>query len=171
MGGLDCRPADQDSYHGRVIPQKVVDLARSHHGRRALRYSMVSVIAIACSQVVLVIGHAVLGWDAVVANVVAVSVSSVPSYLLNRTWVWGRKGNHDFLREVLPFWVFAFVGLGLSSLFVWTATKWSDATIVVSFANLSGFGILWVGRYILLDQLLFTALEHVHDDDESALRT
>ena len=147
-----------------------MDLARSHHGRKALKYSMVSVIAIAVSQTILITGHAVLDWDPVFSNVVAVAVSSVPSYLLNRAWVWGRRGNHSWLREVLPFWFFAFVGLGLSVLFVWVATKWSDATLVVSFANLSAFGILWVGRYILLDQLLFAALEHVHeDDDEPAL--
>ena len=154
-----------------MLPQKVVDLARSHHGRRALKYSMVSVIAIACSQAILISTHAILHWDAVVSNVVAVTISSVPSYLLNRAWVWGRKGSHDFLREVLPFWVFAFIGLGVSSFFVWGATKWSDATLVVSVANLSGFGILWVGRYILLDQLLFNALDHVHEEDEPALLT
>jgi len=132
---------------------------------------MVSVVAIACSQAILVTCHAILGWDAVVSNVTAVTVSSVPSYLLNRAWVWGRKGSHDWLREVLPFWVFAFCGLGLSVVFVWLATKWSDATIVVSFANLSAFGILWIGRYIILDQLLFNALEHAHEEDQPALLT
>ena len=146
---------------------KVADLARSHHGRKALKYSMVSVIAIGCSQAILVTCHAILGWDAVVSNVTAVTVSSVPSYLLNRAWVWGRKGEHDWLREVLPFWVFAFCGLGLSVVFVWLATKWSDATIVVSFANLSAFGLLWVARYIILDQLLFNTLPH--QDDEPVL--
>ena len=148
-----------------------MDLARSHHGRRALKYSMVSVIAIACSQAILISTHAFLGWEAGVSNVVAVVVSSVPSYLLNRAWVWGRKGNHSWTREVLPFWFFALCGLTLSSLFVWAATKWSDATLVVSAANLSAFGLLWVGRYILLDQLLFAALDHVHEEDEPALLT
>ena len=143
---------------------RVAELARSHHGRKALRYSMVSVVAIACSQAILVTCHAILGWDAVVSNVTAVTVSSVPSYLLNRAWVWGRKGSHDWLREVLPFWVFAFCGLGLSVVVVWLATKWSDATLVISVANLSAFGILWVGRYILLDQLLFSAIEHYEDE-------
>jgi putative flippase GtrA len=146
-----------------------MDLARSHHGRKALKYSMVSVIAIAVSQAILISTHAFLGWDPIVSNVVAVAVSSIPSYLLNRAWVWGRRGNHNWLREVLPFWFFAFVGLGLSVVFVWLATKWSDATLVVSAANLSAFGILWIGRYVLLDQLLFNALDHVHEDDEPAL--
>ena len=131
-----------------------------------MKYSMVSVVAIACSQVILVTSHAVLGWDAVVSNVLAVTISSVPSYLLNRAWVWGRTGSHDVWREIVPFWIFAFAGLGLSVLFVWGATKWSDATLVVSIANLSAFGILWVGRYIVLDQVLFAALEHVHEEEE-----
>ena len=131
-----------------------------------MKYSMVSAIAIVCSQAILVTAHAVLDWDPVVSNVVAVAVSSVPSYLLNRAWVWGKTGSHDVFREIVPFWTFAFIGLGLSVLFVWGAAKWSDATIVLSFANLSAFGILWVGRYIVLDQLLFTALEHVHEEDE-----
>ena len=131
-----------------------------------MKYSMVSVVAIAISQAILVTCHAVLDWDAVVSNVLAVTISSVPSYWLNRRWVWGKSGSHDVWREIVPFWVFAFAGLGLSVLFVWAATKWSDATIVVSIANLSAFGILWVARYIVLDQLLFTTLEHVHHEDE-----
>ena len=127
---------------------------------------MVSAIAIVVSQTVLVVAHAILDWSPIVSNVVAVAVSSIPSYLLNRAWVWGKTGSHNVFREIVPFWTFAFVGLGLSVLFVWMAAKWSDATIVVSAANLSAFGILWVGRYIILDQLLFVALEHVHEEDE-----
>jgi len=127
---------------------------------------MVSAIAIVVSQTVLVIAHAILDWSPIVSNIVAVAVSSIPSYLLNRAWVWRKTGSHNLFREIVPFWTFAFVGLGLSVLFVWMAAKWSDATIVVSAANLSAFGILWVGRYIVLDQLLFAALEHVHEEDE-----
>jgi putative flippase GtrA len=145
----------------------LVDLARSHHGRKALKYSMVSVVAVACSQAILVLCSAVLGWDPVPSNVTAVTVSSVPSYLLNRAWVWGRTGSHDVLREVLPFWIFAFVGLGFSTLLVHLASDWSKATAVLSLANLTAFGILWVAKYLILDQLLFNAL--LKDDDEGDL--
>lgn len=149
----------------------LLDLARSHHGRKALKYSMVSAIAVACSQAVLVFCSLVLDWDPVPSNVTAVAVSSVPSYLLNRAWVWGRTGKHDWLREIAPFWVFAFVGLGFSTLLVSLASNWSDATIVLSLANLTAFGILWVGKYLVLDQLLFNALggEGDVDDEEPAL--
>lgn len=129
-----------------------------------MKYSAVSAIAVACSQVILWTAHAVLDWRPVVSNVTAVAISSVPSYLLNRAWVWNKRGSHSFLREVVPFWVFAFIGLGLSVLFVFVAARWSDATIVLSLANLSAFGILWVGRYVVLDQLLFKAL-HVEEPE------
>lgn len=123
---------------------------------------MVSVIAVTCSQVVLIVCSAGLGWRPVPSNVAAVMLSSIPSYLLNRAWVWGRRGSHKFLREVLPFWVFAFVGLGFSTLLVSVAARWSEATAVVSLANLTAFGILWVAKYLVLDQLLFSL---VGDDD------
>jgi putative flippase GtrA len=114
--------------------------------------------------VILIFCSAILGWAPVTSNVTAVMVSSIPSYLLNRAWVWGRSGSHDVLREVLPFWIFAFVGLGFSTLLVHLASNWSKATAVTSIANLTAFGILWVGKYLVLDQLLFNAL--LKDDDE-----
>lgn len=149
----------------------LLDLARSHHGRKALKYSMVSVVAVACSQAVLIFCSAVLDWRPVAANVTAVAISSVPSYLLNRAWVWGRRGQHDWLREVVPFWIFAFIGLGFSTLLVSLASRWSHATIVLSIANLTAFGILWVAKYLVLDQMLFNALggEGDVDDEEPAL--
>jgi putative flippase GtrA len=147
----------------------LVELARSEHGRKALRYSMVSVVAVASSQLILVICSSFLGWSFVASNVTAVGVSSVPSYLLNRAWVWGRSGSHDFLREVVPFWVFAFVGLGFSTLLVHLAESYSDSTIVLMLANLTAFGILWIGKYLVLDQLLFNALLRDEDEDEALI--
>jgi putative flippase GtrA len=126
---------------------------------------MVSVVAVACSQAILIFCSAILDWSPVASNVTAVTVSSIPSYLLNRAWVWGRTGSHDVLREVVPFWIFAFVGLGFSTLLVHLASSWSEATIVTSLANLTAFGILWVAKYLVLDQVLFNALLPDEDDE------
>jgi putative flippase GtrA len=146
-----------------------VELARSEHGRKALRYSAVSVVAVGCSQLILVICSTFLGMGFVASNVTAVGISSVPSYLLNRAWVWGRSGSHDVLREVVPFWVFAFVGLGFSTLLVHLAESFSDSTLVLMLANLTAFGILWVGKYLVLDQVLFNALLRDEDEDEALI--
>jgi putative flippase GtrA len=147
----------------------LLDLARSEHGRKAAKYSMVSVVAVACSQTILIVCSSLLDWGFVASNVTAVTVSSVPSYLLNRAWVWRRTGSHDVLREVVPFWVFAFIGLGFSTLLVHLADDHSDSTFMLMLANLTAFGILWVAKYLVLDQVLFNALIGDDDEDEALL--
>jgi putative flippase GtrA len=95
----------------------------------------------------------------------------VPSYLLNRAWVWGKRGNHAFWREVAPFWAMAFLGLGFSTLLVDLASRWSAATMVLSAANLTAFGILWVAKYLLLDTVMFGSKHGADEAVEPALAT
>jgi putative flippase GtrA len=99
------------------------------------------------------------GW----ANVVATTAGTVPSFELNRRWVWGRTGRPALLAEIMPFCALSFAGLALSSLAVSTAASWADAaqlgttakTVFVELANLGTFGILWVVQFVLLDRVLF----------------
>jgi GtrA-like protein len=49
------------------------------------------------------------------ANVIACAVAAVPSFHLNRSWAWGRRGRSRLLREVAPFWALAFLGLAFST--------------------------------------------------------
>ncbi len=49
----------------------------------------------------------------------------------------------------------ALLGLAFSTVLVHLAAGWNDSTVVVSAANLTAFGILWVAKYLLLDSLLF----------------
>ena len=129
--------------------------ARATLDRRPVRYAMVSAVAVVVSQLVLLTTSGLLGWGPIASNVTAVAIGSIPSYVLNRAWVWGKRGRNHFWREVVPFWALAFVGLGFSTLLVAVAHRWNDATWVVSAANLAAFGILWVAKYLLLDAILF----------------
>ena len=129
--------------------------ARATFDRRPVRYAMVSVVAVGVSQLVLAITFSVFGWSPVLSNVTAVMLGSIPSYVLNRAWVWGKTGKNHFWREVVPFWALAFVGLGFSTLLVAVAHEWNEAAWVPSAANLVAFGILWVVKYLVLDALLF----------------
>ncbi len=98
-----------------------------------------------------------------VANVVATIAGIFPSYVLNRRWVWGRRGRGDWRREVLPFWVMCLTALVLSTLAVGAAASWADATalsttartVVVVGANVVTFGALWLAQFLLLDRVLF----------------
>ena len=125
-------------------------------GRKPLLYSLVSVIAVITGQSVLWTCSGLLGWDPVPSNVVSVAVGSIPSYVLNRYWVWGKRGRNHFWKEVVPFWGMAFLGLALSTVTVALATDWwADKTWIVSLANLSAFGFIWVGKFFVLHHLLF----------------
>jgi putative flippase GtrA len=131
--------------------------------RQLLRYSSVSLVST-------VVGLSVLGalvatrtlspgW----ANVVATAVGTVPSFELNRRWVWRRTGHRSLVREVGPFCVISFLGLAVSTLAVTTAARWAGhhgvgtttRTAVVEAANVAAFGSLWVAQFLLLDRVLF----------------
>ena len=123
---------------------------------RALRYSGVSVIATLCTQVLLFVGHAGLGVGATAMNVTAVMLTSIPAYLLNRRWVWGLGGPSSLRREILPFWAFTVAGLVLSTVAVTAVAAVTDSAAAVSFANITAFGVLWVARFFVLDDVVFS---------------
>jgi putative flippase GtrA len=132
---------------------------------RLTRCASVSVVTTLISFTVLGVATAVFGIVAAVANVIATSIATVPSYALNRRWTWGRRDRSDPWREVLPFWVLAFCGLALSTLAVGLADSWASQLhltstlhlVAVLGGNLSGFGVLWVLQFVILDKVLFAA--------------
>ena len=122
---------------------------------KLFRYSGVSAAAVIVTQTCLWFGFVVIGWPALVANVVAVTIGAVPAYLLNRSWVWGRKDSHSVREEILPFWLYSIVGLAISSFLVTLADVWWDSTALVMSANLIGFGVRWLGKFFMLEKFLF----------------
>ncbi|MCU0267197.1 MAG: GtrA family protein [Acidimicrobiales bacterium] len=141
-----------------------VDKVKTH----GLKYSAVSVVNVLFGQGLLFLFHTVLGWPATRSNVLSVCLGAIPSYYLNRAWVWGRRGRSHFVKEVLPFWVFAIAGLFASTLFVSIATQFTDISIVANIASLLAWGILWILRFFVLDTVFHVA--HIDpdaiDDDE-----
>jgi putative flippase GtrA len=148
-----------------VSSTSLVEVARAQFDRRPVRYSMVSAVAVVCGQSLLFLFQQVLDMTPVAANILAVSISSVPSYLLNRAWVWGKRGSHHLWREVVPFWAMAFLGLAFSTVLVHYASEWSDAWWVANLASLAAFGTLWVVKYLILDGLMFGPGHHTPDDE------
>jgi putative flippase GtrA len=146
-----------------VPAAQLVDLAKGK-GRKPILYSLVSVIAVITGQSVLWTCSGLLGWDPISSNVTSVAIGSVPSYLLNRYWVWGKRGKNHFWKEVAPFWGMAFLGLLLSTFTVAVATDWKDATWVASLANLAAFGVIWVGKFFVLHNVLFK--DHAATEDD-----
>jgi putative flippase GtrA len=131
--------------------------------RQLVRYAAVSGISTGVSQSVLAVLVATRATSAVTANIVATMIGTIPSFELNRRWVWGKTGRRSLTTEVVPFAVISACGLALSTLAVAAASRWADAnglditarTLTVQAANLSAFGLVWIAQFVLLDRVLF----------------
>lgn len=132
-----------------------------------VRYSTASVAGVVTSQVTLVVCLVALDMGAVVSNVIAVTTGAVPNYLINRAWTFNKRGTHSFTREVLPFWMMAFLGLVISTIAVaWVAGIHGDNVVAVSLTNIASFGTIWVAKYFVLDKVLFAPLAHALEEHE-----
>lgn len=147
----------------------VINRARSPGGKKAIKYTLVSVISVAVSQTVFLGVYGGLEWTAKSSSVLATSVGAVPSYVLNRRWAWGKSGKSHFWKEIVPFWVLAFIGLAFST---WTSDfaetyveshhnlSRSVQTLVVQGAYLGAFAVLWVVKFVIFNKIIF-----VQDED------
>ena len=142
--------------------------------RKLIKYSMVSLISVVVSQVVQFTAF-YFSHNGVLSSVLAVAVGTVPSYELNRRWTWRKNGPSHLWREIVPFWVMSFVGLVFSTLCVYLAEQWAEGRdfskaktgLLLNLASLAAFGILWVGKFLIINHLLFhhKATEVVDEDD------
>ena len=152
-------------------PSALVARAKGPGGKKLIKYTMVSAISVVVGQVLLIFAFGIMRWTAAWSNLFAVGLSAVPSYYLNRAWAWGKRGRSHFIKEVVPFWSLAFLGLAISTVAVrWVEPVAKDLTTdhgirtaIISLTNLGAFGVLWVGKFIIFNRVLFKS--HPQDLD------
>jgi len=145
--------------------------------RKLFKYSMVSLVSILVSQVVQ-LSTFFLTHNGVLSSIVAVAVGTVPSYELNRRWTWRKNGPSHLWREIVPFWVMSFIGLVFSTVCVYLAEQWAEdrdltkakTAFLLNLASLLAFGLLWIGKFLIINHLLFHRDHHGasggEDDDD-----
>ena len=108
-----------------------------------------------------------------ISNFTAVVLTSVPAFLLNKYWVWGKRGRAHMRREVIPFWLFTVAGWGLSTIAVIiivnltkTPTEPNGNKLAVQAASIIGFGVLWILKYLFLDKIMFGPDHHTPYDED-----
>jgi putative flippase GtrA len=147
-----------------ALSARVRAYRQSPHFNRILKFGMVSVISTIVAQSILFVMFDRYSLaSAMACNVVATAVATVPAYWLNRTWTWGKRGKSSFWREVMPFWILAFIGLVLSTVAVGVAAHNVDLIshkklvkdLVVHFANFTTYGLIWVARYAIFNKFMF----------------
>lgn len=148
--------------------EKLRAFAREPKGKKAIRYTMVSVISVAVNQLSLFVLFTLFEWTAKSANILACVIAGLPSYYLNRTWAWGKTGRSHLMKEVLPFWTLAFLGLVFST---WAAhfaeTKAQEMTdvrlyqgLAVNFATVVAYGVLWIAKFVIFNRFMFGRAHH-----------
>ena len=154
-----------------LSPKALIEQARSPTGKKFLKYSAVSVISVIVNVVMLVFAYGILGWSATPANIFAVGVSAIPSYYLNRAWAWGKRGRSHLLKEVIPFWGLAFLGLVISTIAVREVEtsighfNHAVRTLIIVGTNIGAFGVLWIGKFIIFNELMFKHHPEVLEDE------
>jgi putative flippase GtrA len=137
-------------------------LSQTPEGLKVIRYTMVSVISALTSLIILTIVFGVLRlWSEVWSTLFANVMAGIPSYFLNRQWVWKKSGRSHVWREVLPFWVMSFTGIGFALFTSSWAHNFADMhhlqhlarTVLVVGANIGAFGILWLLKFMILNRL------------------
>ncbi len=162
-----------------LSPSALLAHSRTEAGKRAIRYVATSGVGVVLTQLLLAVFLYLLEWRPTISNFTAVTVVSVPAFLLNKYWVWGKRGRAHMRREVIPFWAFTVAGWILSTLaviLVVNLTRDPDVAslregnrLAVQFANIAGFGVLWVLKYLFLDKIMFGPDHHTPYDEDIEL--
>ena len=158
---------------GPTLPERILHLwekRETPEAQHLFKYTMVSVVSTAVSFGVLGLVFGVFKlWGEVASTVFANAVATVPSYYLNRKWVWGKGGRSHLTKEIIPFWSLSAVGIFVSIFGAAAAKHFGqvhhlshfDQTVIVLLANLVSFGIFWVLKF-----LIFNRIFHVHPLEE-----
>jgi putative flippase GtrA len=148
------------------LVQRIIDFLRTAQGRTMIKFSCVSAISTVVAQGTLwIVYYDYRLWSAVVCNIFANACATLPSYTLNRRWAWGKSGKSHLWREVVPFWALSAIGMAISIGTVSIAAHEAkihhlghlSTSILVNFANLFAFGVLWIVKFFVFSKLFKTA--------------
>jgi putative flippase GtrA len=130
--------------------------------QKLVKYSAASAVGVAVAVPVLAIAYGPLGWLA--ANLLSVSCGAVPNYLINRRWTWHQSGKNRLWGEVVPFWVMSVIGM-IFSLFAvsYADSRWGTKLAVV-IAQLAGFGVLWLAKFLVLDKVMWKIVHEIQPE-------
>lgn len=139
----------------------------SDRGRKHARYIAASGISVVVGQAVLAATFGIMRWPAELSNVAAFAVATVVAFLLQRRWTWRRTGRASLVREVLPFWMIASIGLLGSTVAVSVAEEMAGdvsssratQTGIIVAASLAAYGTLWIAKFVVFDRFLFRSRE------------
>lgn len=161
------------------VPRNLRELrqwARSHEGKKLIRFTATSAISTFVSETVILLtyGLKIIPGE-VQATLCGNVVAMLPAYHLNRRWAWGKRGRSKWGSEVAPFLAMSFTGTIMALLgatyarHVVHAHHWAHLvnTAIVGGTNIAAFAVFWVLKMLLFNRIFHTGEHHeVLADDE-----
>lgn len=149
-------------------PADLMSYVRTPTGRKTLRFAAVSAIAILLSQGTNFFGYGILKLSTSNTQLLSFVVSTIPSYYLNRAWVWKKNGRSSMRREIIPFWTVSIVQLIVSLAYVAWAQRFVEhattshplRTLGFLFNTLFIYGVMWIGKFFYFNKVLFVHKPH-----------
>jgi putative flippase GtrA len=136
-------------------------------GRKKLRYAGVSVVFVPLGQILIqVLGRYGFHRNFTKASLASAAILTVPNFFANKIVVWRNTAKDNLRTQVVVFWVAAMLGVGLATLLTWYVERrvaGKSALVesaAVFAAQIVGFGVVWVARFLVLDRWLFKATHH-----------
>jgi putative flippase GtrA len=149
-----------------LSPAGLRDHLRSDVGRKQLRYMGVSIVFVPVGQVMIQVLGTVFDGNFTLASVVSAAILTVPNFFANKYLVWKDTSRDNLRTQVVVFWVAAMLGVALATGLTFVVERLTEDSsslvqrISVFVAQMTGFGIVWVGRYLVLDKWLFKITHH-----------
>jgi len=150
----------------KLSPAALLEHARADVGRKQLRYMGVSVVFVPVGQVLIQVLGSVFDGNFTLASIVAAAILTVPNFFANKLLVWKDTSRDNLRTQVVVFWVAAMLGVSLATGLTFVVQQLTDESsslvqrVSVFIAQMTGFGIVWVGRYLVLDRWLFKVTHH-----------
>ena len=159
----------------KVTPAGLLQHAKSDEGRKQLRYAGVSVVFVPLGQICIQIFGGIFDGNYTKASLATAALLTLPNFFANKYFVWKETSKDNLRTQVLVFWVAAMLGVsfatGLTYLVEQQTQDMSNLVerLAVFAAQLLGFGIVWVGRFLVLDKWLFKVTHHGEEPPEEML--
>jgi putative flippase GtrA len=142
-----------------VSPSGLIAYARTEEARKKLRYAGASVVFLPLGQGVIQL----LGlWldDYTTASLLAYAITTVPGFFVYKRFVWRDMSRENLHRQLVEFWAAVMLTVSLATLLTYLVQNaMADQTVpvrgaAVFCAQMVSLGIVWVGRYLMLDRWL-----------------
>jgi putative flippase GtrA len=104
--------------------------------------------------------------DYTAASLLAAAIVTVPNFFANRHFVWRVTSDENLRSQIVTFWVAMMLAVLLTTFctYIVDDVMVGQRTLVrgtaVFVVQVLGFGVVWVGRFLLLDRWLFKLASH-----------